>query len=210
MAGLFAALQSLVQPPQEVDGAASLVPFGSSPAHSFSLAAGACRCIFACAWRGAQCCVRRAAGSLPGPAVLHVYGEPTKSLQSPLSSIEVRRRRVRAGSQRRETDCSAGQVGTPIPPDKRLKFAAELFDVVDVYGERQLDAQKLQVLQRAHCGANTGAQATASRARAGCAAGVGAATPSERRVETLRQRGRPFAAGGARGPSVAQWRRPKP
>jgi hypothetical protein len=31
-----------------------------------------------------------------------------------------------------------------VPPEKRLKFAADLFDVVDVDGERLLNAQKLQ------------------------------------------------------------------
>jgi hypothetical protein len=45
------------------------------------------------------------------------------------------------------------QVGAPIPADKRLKFASELFDVVDVYGERQLNAQKLQAWRT--CRVNT-------------------------------------------------------
>jgi hypothetical protein len=36
------------------------------------------------------------------------------------------------------------QVGAPVPAEKRLKFASELFDVVDVGGQRVLDAHKLQ------------------------------------------------------------------
>jgi hypothetical protein len=39
-------------------------------------------------------------------------------------------------------------VGTPIPADKRLTFAAKLFDVLDVDGDRLMDAQCLQVRRR--------------------------------------------------------------
>jgi hypothetical protein len=53
-------------------------------------------------------------------------------------------------------ECCAAQVGTLIPADKRLTFAAKLFDVLDVDGDRLMDAQSLQVRRRrVVCNPNT-------------------------------------------------------
>ena len=67
------------------------------------------------------------------------------------------------------------QVGTQVPPEKRLKFAAELFDLVDVDGERQLNAQKLQARQPARATPC----ARMLTLPAGRAAGAGAAASPE-------------------------------
>ena len=77
--------------------------------------------------------------------MVHAYGAPTVALQSQLSSIQASAPRGRVPKRRAH---AAPQVGTQVPPEKRLKFAAELFDLVDVDGERQLNAQKLQARSR--------------------------------------------------------------
>ena len=78
--------------------------------------------------------------------MVHAYGAPTVALQSQLSSIQASGPRDACPSG---PPNAAPQVGTQVPPEKRLKFAAELFDLVDIDGERQLNAQKLQARQPA-------------------------------------------------------------
>ena len=146
MSNLLSLLQSWTAARQEAPEG-ELVPFGSSPAASFSLSEGTCACPtrLACelSARALTLCILLAASApVPGQTVLHVYGSPPRSLQSQLSSIPVRA----AGSRpcQRTALTSVAQVGAPVPAEKRLKFASELFDVVDVGGQRVLDAHKLQ------------------------------------------------------------------
>ena len=132
------------------------------------------------AWKA--CALTRLAdadGAQAGQTVVHAYGAPTVALQSQLSSIQASAgTRARTRAQRPAE--RAPQVGTAVPPDKRLKFAAELFDVVDVDGERQLNATKLQARSSAR---NTLARMLTPAAD--CFAGAGAAAPPERRAEAL-------------------------
>ena len=83
----------------------TLVPFGSEPAHSFCLSAGACAAAHgALIERAADARAARRAAEGPAPVqtVLHAYGAPSGSLQSALSSIQARaaRRDTRRRSPR--------------------------------------------------------------------------------------------------------------
>lgn len=128
---------------REVLPPAALVTFGSSPAHSFSLAAGA------------RCAAVRVSPSLTSVAAQMARRRVRQCCTCTASRLSRSSRSCRAywrvthaarAFAQRPAQASP-QVGSPVPAEKRLKFAAELFDVVDVDGERQLNAQKLQARQ---------------------------------------------------------------
>ena len=131
---------------REEEPTEGLVPFGSSPAHSFSLTVGGARSGVPLATHPSLTRPASAEDPQAGHTVMHAYGAPTVALQSQLSSIQASGPRDACPSG---PPNAAPQVGTQVPPEKRLKFAAELFDLVDIDGERQLNAQKLQARQPA-------------------------------------------------------------
>lgn len=96
------------------------------------------------------------------------------------------------------------QVGAPLPAEMRLKFAAELFNVVDVDGDRELDPQQLQVRAWQAATATLNTQRADGRARrTGCAARACVAAPPERRDAALWDEGRRSAARGTDAPARA-------
>lgn len=142
MSNLLSLLQSWTAARQEAPEG-ELVPFGSSPAASFSLSEGTCVC--------------RATLSRPARSHCASSQPPHLSLGRRCCTCMARRpSRCRASCRafrcalqahavaRELRSHSVAQVGAPVPAEKRLKFASELFDVVDVGGQRVLDAHKLQ------------------------------------------------------------------
>ena len=146
MAGLRAFLPSWAGGGREEEApGTTLVPFGSEPAHSFCLSAGACAAAHgtqmeraADVRRAAQPTVRRRCRR----CCTRMAHRPARCKARCRASR--RARRAAACDDARCAHAPPAQVGTPIPASQRLKFASELFDLVDIAGERQLDAQKLQ------------------------------------------------------------------
>ena len=73
---------------REEEPTEGLVPFGSSPAHSFSLTAGGACAVVPLVSRSSLTRPASAEDPQAGHTVVHAYGAPTVALQSQLSSIQ--------------------------------------------------------------------------------------------------------------------------